>query len=680
MTSLQPALLRLAQLQRQSLDKPELLEALGKLQAQSPQKSLQLLKAQLNWKSVQWLNNAHIDPSQLPCLAVDHQGVWRVLKSFNGQGQWVFEGAEGETTHHLLGQFALAKLNFKIPFERASSPVWQLIKQEIQKHQSTLIDACLNGVMLNFVALGISFYSMQIYDRVVPTGASATLWVLSLGVLGAIAFEWLARRLRSNLNEKVIEAVDQRLGRDVFMRLLQVRMDKLPTSVGSLAGQLKAYESVRAFLTGSATQMLIDAPFALVFTLTLWAIAGWLALIPLVFLLLSLYLGWRGLDEIEKRSHQVALANMRKTGLLVEAIEGAETLKSGQGGWRQLSLWQNISATARGEEMRLRRISESSQHHLQALQQIAYVTLVAVGALMISKGELSMGSLIACTILSNRILQPIAALPAQLIQWGHCQSALQGLDHIWQLPDDHHGQTPVVLDAVQGHYALQNVVYGYGPQTALKIAKFQIASGEKIGVLGPIGAGKTTLLRLLSGMYKPQAGEITLDGVDLAFIAKPLLAEQLGYLQQDGRLFEGTLRDNLLVGMTDPGDAILKAVAQQTGLQQAVLAHHPLGFDLPIHEGGHGLSGGQRQLVNLTRVFLRRPRIWLMDEPTAAMDRQLADHVTQALQQALRPQDTLVLVTHKPEMLTLVNRLVVIAQHAIVMDGPKDQVIKQLQA
>jgi ATP-binding cassette subfamily C protein LapB len=163
----------------------------------------------------------------------------------------------------------------------------------------------------------------------------------------------------------------------------------------------------------------------------LWAIAGWLALIPLVFLLLSLYLGWRGLDEIEKRSHQVALANMRKTGLLVEAIEGAETLKSGQGGWRQLSLWQNISATARGEEMRLRRISESSQHHLQALQQIAYVTLVAVGALMISKGELSMGSLIACTILSNRILQPIAALPAQLIQWGHCQSALQGLDHMW---------------------------------------------------------------------------------------------------------------------------------------------------------------------------------------------------------------------------------------------------------
>jgi len=627
-----------------------------------------------------WLNSDNIDPSELPCLALDTQGGWRVLRSFNSQAQWVFEGVDGETTHHSLAQFWLAKINFNLPFDRSTSPVWRLIKLEVQKHKSTLIDVCLSGVMLNLIALGISFYSMQIYDRVIPTGASATLYVLSLGVVGAIVFEWLAKTLRSNLNEKIIEAVDQRLGREVFLRLLNVRLDKLPNSVGSLAGQVKAYESVRAFLTSSATQMLIDAPFAIVFTLTLMAVAGWLALIPFVFLLLSVWTGLRGLREIENRSHQVALANMRKTGLLVEAIEGAETLKSGQGGWRQLSLWQNISDAAREEELRLRHISESSQHQLQVLQQLAYVAMVAIGALMVAKGELSMGSLIACSILSSRILQPIAALPSQLIQWGFCKSALTGLDQIWHLPDDHQGQPPVVLESVQGHFALKEVVYGYGPLAALKVAKLNISSGEKIGILGPIGAGKTTLLRLLSGMYKPQLGEITLDGVDLAYIAKPLLAEQLGYLQQEGRLFAGTLRDNLLVGMTDPGDEILKGVALQTGLHHAVLANHPLGFDLPIQEGGQGLSGGQRQLVNLTRVFLRRPRIWLMDEPTAAMDRQLADHVTHAFKQALRPQDTLVLVTHKPEMLTLVDRLVVIAKHEVLLDGPKEQVLRQLHA
>ena len=255
MSSLLHALQRLAQLQRQSLDKHELkasLKLVGDM-ALTPTKILKNLKFTMNWKSVHWLGNTKIDPSHLPCLAFDPQGECRVLRSFNSQAQWIFEGSGGETTHHSLAKFTLAKINFNLPFDRSDSPVWRLIKLEIQKHNSTLIDVCLSGVMLNFVALGISFYSMQIYDRVVPTGASATLWVLSLGVLGAILFEWLAKTLRSDLNEKIVEAVDQRLGREVFMRLLNVRLDKLPNSVGSLAGQLKAYESVRAFLTSSAT-------------------------------------------------------------------------------------------------------------------------------------------------------------------------------------------------------------------------------------------------------------------------------------------------------------------------------------------------------------------------------------------------------------------------------------------
>jgi len=298
-------------MQRQSLDRHALLASfeLAAAMALTPSKTLENLKSRLNWKSMHWLNSDNIDPSQLPCLALDTQGKWRVLRSFNSQAQWVFEGADGETSHHSLAQFWLAKINFNLPFDRSTSPVWRLIKLEVQKHKSTLIDVCLSGVMLNLIALGISFYSMQIYDRVIPTGASATLYVLSLGVVGAIVFEWLAKTLRSNLNEKIIEAVDQRLGREVFLRLLNVRLDKLPNSVGSLAGQLKAYESVRAFLTSSATQMLIDAPFAIVFTLTLMAVAGWLALIPVVFLLLSVWTGLRGLREIENRSHQVALAS-----------------------------------------------------------------------------------------------------------------------------------------------------------------------------------------------------------------------------------------------------------------------------------------------------------------------------------------------------------------------------------
>ena len=682
MTTILHALLRLAQLQRQSIDKPamEMCFADNNAVTLSIQKGLSKLKTQMQWDAIRWLNSAHLDPSHLPCLAISKQGECFVVKSFNAQSEWVMEGADGESCTSSLRSFDLAKIDFRTPFDRSASPVWRLIKFEFYQHKRLFIDACISGLMLNILALVISFYSMHVYDRVVPTGASATLWVLTLGAVGAVLFEWLTRAIRSDLHEKIISQIDQRLGREVFLRFLNIRLDTLPNSVGSLAGQLKAYESVRGFLSNTATQMLIDAPFAILFFLIVASIAGWIVVVPLIFLVISVWIGLKSIHEIEARSHQAAMASMRKTGLLVESIEGAETLKSGQGGWRQLSLWQNLSDAVRTEEFRLKNISESAQHSIQAFQQMAYIGMVAIGALMISQGQLSMGSLIACTILSGRILQPVAALPSQLIQWGYCKSALKGLDQIWQLPDDHHAQQPIVLQNIQGAYRLEEVAYSYNTQPALKVPQLQIQHGEKIGVLGPIGSGKTTLLRLLSGMYKPQKGEITLDGVALTHIAKPLLAEQLGYLQQEGRLFEGTLRDNLLVGILDPGDEVLKGVSIQTGLHHAIIAQHPMGFDLPIFEGGQGLSGGQRQLVNLTRVFLRRPRIWLLDEPTASMDRNLADHVTKALQQALRPQDTLVLVTHKPEMLSLVDRLVVIANQQIVLDGPKEQVIQKLQA
>jgi ATP-binding cassette, subfamily C, bacterial LapB len=673
---------RLAQLQRQSIDKQALQMCLTDIMAGTLNlhKALKKLNDQMQWASVRFISSSDFDPSHLPCLAITKQDECLVLKSFNAQSEWVMESAAGESSISSLQNFDLVKIDFRTPFDRSASPVWRLIKFEFSQHKRLFLDACISGFMLNILALVISLYSMHVYDRVVPTGAVSTLLVLSLGAVGAVLFEWLTRAIRADLHEKIIAQIDQRLGREVFLRFLNIRLDTLPKSVGSLAGQMKAYESVRSFLTNSATQMLIDAPFAIIFLFTVGAIAGWIVLVPLIFLVISIWIGLKSTHEIEARSHQASIASMRKTGLLVESIEGAETLKSGQGGWRQLSVWQNLSDVARSEELKLKNISESAQHSIQAFQQIAYIGMVAVGALMISRGELSMGSLIACTILSGRILQPVAALPSQLIQWGYCKSALQGLDQIWQLPDDHHAQQPIVLQSIQGEYRLKEVTYSYNTQPALQVPQLQIQHGEKIGVLGPIGSGKTTLLRLLSGMYKPQKGEITLDGVALTHIGKPLLSEQLGYLQQEGRLFEGTLRDNLLVGILDPGDDVLKGVAIQTGLHHAIIAQHPLGFDLPIFEGGQGLSGGQRQLVNLTRVFLRKPRIWLLDEPTASMDKNLADHVTKALQKAMRPQDTLVLVTHKPEMLTLVDRLVVIANHQIVLDGPKEQVIQKLQA
>jgi len=383
--------------------------------------------------------------------------------------------------------------------------------------------------------------------------------------------------------------------------------------------------------------------------------------------------------RMKKAAKAASAAGNFKTGLLVETIEGAETIKSGQGGWRMLGRWLKSTDQSRQSEMESRRLSEQYQHMMGAFQQFSYILLVGFGAWMVSRNELTMGALIACSILAGRVLGPVALIAGQTMQWAHTRAALEGLDQLWRLQDDHHDHSPILVDSLHGEYRLRDVTLRYGSQPALLIPELHIAAGERVGIVGPVGAGKTTLLRLLSGMYKPQQGSVLIDDIDLAQVSKPLLAEHVGYLQQEGRLFAGSLRENLLLGMVDPGDEVLLRVAQQTGLFASVIAVHPRGLQQEIFEGGGGLSGGQRQLVNLTRVLLRCPRIWLLDEPTAALDSQIERQIMSLLSESLTQHDTLVLVTHKPEMLSLVDRLIVIANHRIVMDGPTANVLERLQ-
>ncbi|AXS80352.1 ATP-binding cassette domain-containing protein [Dechloromonas sp. HYN0024] len=682
------SLLRLAQIQMQPVDRLGLQAAVNDLDGAtlSPEATVLTLMKTMSLPRPKLIAGAQFDPTQLPALLFSPDKGWGVLKGQNALGKWISEWFDGENNqwHELaldhLNACQLAKLALVKPFDASRSPVFRLIKDTVLQHKSSLVEIVLGGVMINLIALATSIYSMQVYDRVVPTGATQTLLALTLGVLGVIFFEFVIKLVRSNLNQRMADFIDTYLARTIYTRLLSVRMDQMPSSVGGLAAQLKSYETVRSFLSTLPTQVLVDIPFFILYTLVILAIAGWLAGIALVFAIASLVLGLAYRKRVEALSQSVNQAVNLKMGLLVETIEGAETIKSGQGGWRMLMRWLQTADDARTAEFDMRNVSEHSQYWVALLHQISYVCMVAAGAMMVSRGELTMGALIACTILSGRVLAPIGTIPAILVQWGHCKAALQGLDRVWSLQDDHFGvDHPVALERVQGLYEFDQVEFAYGANKAFQVANLQIRPGEKIGVLGPIGSGKTTLLRLLSGMYKPQKGTIKLDHVDLSHIGKPILAEQVGYLQQDGRLFAGTLRDNLILGLVDPGDQAILDAAALTGLQEAVLAQHPLGLQQPITEGGIGLSGGQKQLANLTRVFLRQPRIWLLDEPTASLDRNSEVAVIKALATKLRPEDTLVLVTHKSEMLNLVDRLIVVVNHQVIMDGPKAEVIQKLQ-
>lgn len=676
---------RIATLQGEVVDRLALKDAAEAAEkaGTKPMAQLQFVVARLHLPKLRAMTRP--DPAIVP-VVVHSDSRWLILRGQNSQGQWVMESWDAEKQGFVEGVWEEAadasffRMRMALPFKASSSKVFHLIRDEVFSHWKTLGDIMLSTVLINLIAIASSFYSMQVYDRVVPTGATQTLLVLTIGVFAAIMFELASKYARSAAYERLVDFVDQHLTRAVYMRLLSVRLDQMPKSVGSLAAQIRGYESVRAFLTSVSSYLLVDAPFAIFFILIIWSIVGWIAAIPVAMLIVSICIGLYYRRRMDALAMKANAASNLKNGLLVETIEGAETIKSGQGGWRMLSRWLSVTDDARQNEMEMRHVSEHAAYIAAAMQQICYSGLIAAGALIVSTGHVTMGGLIACSILSGRALAPVSAIPGQLVQWSNVRASIQGLDRLWQLKDDHDGEEhPVILPQLTGRYRFETVASFYGERVAFQVEKLDINAGEKIGVIGPIGAGKTTLLRLLSGMYKPGKGRITLDDVDLSHLSKPVIAENVGYLQQEGRLFAGTLRDNLVLGLLDPGDEVILEAARLTGLMTAVIAGHPKGLQQPIFEGGIGLSGGQRQLVNLTRTFLRKPKVWLLDEPTASMDRATEEMVIQALRREIRKDDTVVIVTHKPEMLSLVDRLIVVTGNKVVVDGPRDAVLRHLQ-
>lgn len=681
------SLQRLTQLQRSRFDVLELQQVIEDEYNASIEKLVMLRNichALLvpNPKALKSIN----DPSLLPLLIFDEFQQWGILKSFNTKGEWVAEWFSQEQGTWLevvldgLGEYEVFAVKMKKKFNASNSRIFQMVKTELITHKKWLIDASLAGVLINIVAVVSAFYSMQIYDRVVPTSARQTLLVLTIGVLAIIVLDFIAKLVRAGLYEKLIDNIDRRLSRDVYKRFLALRMDQLPKSVGSLASQMRGYESVRSFLSTITTYLVVDVPFVLFYILLIVAIGGYLALVPTAFFIIATLTGLYFHKKIEALADNINESSNLKIGLLVESVEGAETIKSGQGGWRMLSNWMNVTDEGRGYDLEMKRMTDQSQYMVALFQQSSFVLMVASGALLIGGGGLTMGGLIACSILSGRILAPVAQIPSHLVQWANVKSAIGSLDVIWDLKCDHDGiDLPIVPENLRGKFRIEaKTQMNYGEKVALILPEMNINPGEKIGILGPIGSGKTSLLRLLSGMYKPNIGRILVDDIDLAHISKPVLAEKIGFLQQEGRLFKGTLRENLILGLVDPGDDKILEVAKLTGLLDSVITATAKGLEEEIFEGGLGLSGGQKQLLNLTRVVLRKPNIWLLDEPTASVDRNLEALLINMFKRTIKAEDTLLLVTHKMEMIALVDRLIVVNKNQIIMDGPKADVIAQL--
>ena len=631
------------------------------------------------------LQEAHwseeINHRELPVFAlVPEEGI-RIVLEKEADGSWKSDGRKGikkERDFPEGTRFTPLKAARKTKLKRSAQEMFKAIAL---REKPTVVHAAIASLSINILALATSFFSMQVYDRVIPTQGIPTLIALGIGVFVAIFLELLLKLSRSYLLDGAAAHMDVSYSHDIFDRFLKIRPDALPKSVGTLSGQLQSYATVRAFIASAALYVIIDFPFSMIFLAVIIMLAGWMiGLIVLVFLIAAIAAGLFFKNKIVMLTQTSTLASHKKLGLLVESVENAENIKATGAGWSLLSRWNALSEDAINDDIKIKHYSDMSTYVAAFLQQMSYISIVAMGAYLVSTTDkLTMGGLIATTILSGRVLSPIAQLPALLVQWGRTKIAVADLDNVYALETDNEGvERPLTPTVLQPEFRCEKVRFAYGENTpVVNIERLEIKAGEKVAILGTIGSGKTTLLKILAGLYKPVEGKLYLGNMDIHQISRNRINETVGYLPQHVKLISGTLRDNLLLGLAGVKDEQIIQAAEQTGLIHLINAL-PQGLDTPVPEGGESVSGGQKQMIALTRLVLMQPKALLLDEPTANMDDGTERQILQTIQRQMSEEKTLVVVTHKQALLALVDRIVVISSQGVVMDGSKEDVLRKL--
>lgn len=543
--------------------------------------------------------------------------------------------------------------------------------------------AAIAAVLANVLALASTFFTMNVYDRVVPNQAFITLWSLAIGVVIAMIFEALIRFVRAHLLDVAAKKADLVLGAMLFRQALSVQMEHKPASSGSFANQLREFESVRDFATSATLAAFSDLPFVLLFAGVIFFIGGplgWITLmiLPLI-LIISVAIQWPLARTMQENLRESSL----KQGVLVESIEGMETLKATGGQSHMQRRWQYFSAMQSATSMKSRRLSSIAAGSVALIQQLQTVVLVVAGVYLIDAGTLTMGALIGTVMLAGRATAPLGQVVGLAVRFQQAKAALSSLDKLMHLPVDRDSQREYLPNPMlTGQLTLKGIGFSYPAppnQTNPKVlseVQFSVSPGERVAILGRIGSGKSSLLRLMARLYMPTSGQMFSDGLDVNQIDPADWRKAVGYVAQDARLFYGTLRENIMIGAPSATSEELVRVLRLTGLDQMAAAH-PRGINLPIGEMGDGVSGGQRQLISLARTLLARPKLLLMDEPTSAMDSQTETLFLEHLKRATEGQ-TLVVVTHRTSLLSLVNRIIVMDEGKVVADGPKEVILAAL--
>lgn len=540
-------------------------------------------------------------------------------------------------------------------------------------------DVIIASLMINIFALASPLFIRSIYDRVVPNQAMVTLWVLSIGILIVFCFDFFMRLLRGYFIDIASKNVDVKLSAAIYEHLMALPMSSRPASVGVMANMVHAFEAFRDFITSATVSVLVDLPFVFLFIIVIWLIGGSLAIIPALALPIVFAIGYfiqKPLNNLIQETHRHAA---EKHAALVETLVGVETIKTSNAQGHMQYKWERVVNLAAKIGVKIRLLSNFGINLSIFLQQFATIAVVIYGVYKIANGEITMGTLIACTILAGRALAPLTSLASLMIRYHESVEALQALDKIMKItPEREPGKSPLHRPDLQGAIEFQSVSFNYPGQSlsALTDISIKIAPGERVGIIGRIGSGKSTLERLILGLYQPTKGNILLDGTALHQIDPAELRKQVGYVGQEPLLFYGSIKYNITLGAPYITDDVILLAAQIAGVDSFVKMH-PEGFDRQVGERGELLSGGQRQAITVARALLLNPSVIVLDEPTSAMDDRSESHFKNQIMPFLANK-TLILVTHKGSMLSLVDRIILMDNGRLIIDGPKDAVLKAL--
>jgi len=553
---------------------------------------------------------------------------------------------------------------------------WGVIAESRPLYQDVLVAAFL----ANLFALGMPLFTMNVYDRVVPNQAIDTLWVLALGLVLMMVSDLVLRTMRGRFVDLASSRADVKLSAFIMERVLGMRMEQRPTSAESFASNLRAFESVRDFIGSATVVAFIDLPFAVIFIVAIGWIS-WAMLIPLFFggAIMVLYA-----LAVQGRMHELAettyRAGAQRNATLIEGLVGFETIKAMAAESPIQRKWEKSAALLARVGAQLRLLSTTASNTSAFVQQLINLVIVVIGVYLIYDRQLSMGGLIACTMLAGRAMAPVSQVAGLLVQYHTAATALTSLNEMMKREVERPQETSFISRGrFSGAIDFREVSFSYPGQTAssLRNISLRIKAGEKVAILGRIGSGKTTLEKLILGLYRPSEGAVLVDSIDLRQLDPAELRHQIGYVQQDIILFYGTLRENITMGAPLASDAEVVKAAEVGGIL-GLVNQHPQGFDMLVGERGESLSGGQRQGVAIARAVINNPAILLLDEPTSSMDYSSEDDIKRRLSEFAQDK-TVVLISHRTSLLDLVNRIIVMDGGKIVADGPKEQVITALK-